>query len=160
MWWCCGLFLVRSSQGALALCDRQKRGIELDKRGVDCSMFAVAAIATGGGWGHLCGLAVVEAKECPVAWKTRTVLYVHLKPHDAGALIVASLVDGAFALSAANFKHEHRLVGPCSSLYESFVRLGIYKDIVEHVVVACLCRGAVAHVEPRGEVDPLPIVLG
>jgi two-component system, LytTR family, sensor kinase len=56
---------------------------------------------------HGGGFVVAKTEERPLAGKTRFILYVNLKPHERDALVVAGLVDGAFALRAANFEDEH-----------------------------------------------------
>src|SRR5208283_3357257 len=103
---------------ALALRDRQQRGIELDERRVHGGMRGVATVTVHARWDHLGGFRIAENEEGPLPWKARLVLYVHLQPHDFGALIVAVLVDRAFAFAHAPFEDECRFVGPGSRLDE------------------------------------------
>src|ERR1700733_16007296 len=156
---CSNLFLVCSSECTLALSDRQQSWIELDKCCVHSRVGGVATVAVSRHWNHLGDFAVIKAKEGPLAWKTRFVFYVHLESH-GGALVVAFLVNRTLPFRAANFEHEHGFVGPGARLYKCLVRLRIYKDIVEHMMVAHLHRWAITHVESGSQVHPLPIVLG
>ena len=84
---------------------------------------------------------------------------MHFKPHDFGSLKVSLLINGALALGLTDFEHHHGLVGPSTRFNERFVRLGIDEDVVEHVMVHRHQTGVVTHVEPGGEIHPLPIVL-
>src|ERR1700682_5331774 len=121
----CNLFLVGRGQRTLTLGDRQQSWIELHKCGVHSRMCGVAAIAVGGSWDHLRGLAVVKGKESPLPRKMCFVLQVHFKGHDLAALIVAFLVNRAFALGAAAFNYEHCFVGPAARLQQCPIRLRI-----------------------------------
>src|SRR5581483_866084 len=155
-----GVLQVGSAQRAPGLCDRQQRRVELHACGVHSAMLGMTAIAIRGGGYHLRSLALIEAKECPLAREAGFVFDMDLDSHDLGGLEVALLVDRGLPFRAPCLQHHHRLVRPGTGFDERLVSLGIYEDVVEHVVIHGRERRVITHVEPGREIDPLPVILG
>src|SRR5580658_3577785 len=155
----CGLLLqVSSGKRALFFGDGQQGGIELDKGGVHCRMLGVTAVAIGGGWDGRCCLLAAKGEEGPLPRKTRLVLHVELKSRDI-RLKVSALIDGTPAMGCTLLKDEYRFVWPGAGIHKGLVRFGIDEDVVEYVLIAHLHRRVIAHVEPRSQVNPLPVTL-
>ena len=98
-------------------------------------------------------------KNAPSPGKACRVFHVDLEPHPVGSLVVAFLVDRAFPFSHALLQHQHRLVGPSPGLDKDLVRRRVDEHVIEHVMVCALRSRVVTHIESRGEIDPLAIVL-
>jgi len=60
---------------------------------------------------HGGGFVVAKAEERPLAGKNALHPLREPQAHERDALVVAGLVDGAFALRTANFEDEHGLSG-------------------------------------------------
>src|SRR3979490_1422190 len=120
-------------------------------------MAGMAAVAVLSMRHELPGYLAVGLKKGPAALEARGVFDVGLDAHHLAVLVISVLVDRTLAACAAHFQNQYGLVWPGAGMQKGFVRQGLGKHVVEHMVTRC-GYGAVTHIKSRAQVNPFPVV--
>src|SRR5579859_665526 len=150
------LWLIARTQRALTRRNRQQCWIKLHECRIDSGVLLVAGVAvfTERDQGRRPG--TLKTEERPVALEAPGVLDVHLHAHDVAGLELPVLIDGTLAGRDPRLQHQQGPVRPGAAAQELAIGRGLDEHIVKHGMAHH--GGAITHVDPRAQENPLAIV--